>query len=76
MPTPREVKRKALLQLSNEDQEYNEIDDKEDDIQKPDKIVPIVIHLFGKQIFIFHHICEHHDLKKHESNDDKAKLEI
>ena len=58
--------------MSNEDPENNEIDDKEDDIQKPHKIVSIVIYLFCNQIFIIHHVREHHDLKKHESNDDKA----
>lgn len=64
--TPREVQRKALLQLSNENPEHNEVDDKEEDVQKPKKVVPRVIHLFSKRNIIPNHVHQHRDLKKRE----------
>jgi hypothetical protein len=62
--------------LSNENPEDNEVDDKEEDVQKPYKVVPIVIYHFSKHNFISYHVHEHHDLKKHESCYDKANWDI
>ena len=71
--TPTEVQGKALLQLSNENPEDNEVDDKEEDVQKPKKVVTRVIHLFTKRDIIPNHVHEHRDLKNRESSYDKAK---